>query len=887
MAIKIIIQTAAYSEKELVDEDNVGYQANFAVEEDTYDDEEEEEDGPLSQPEDDFLKDLSEREQYEEQYQEEPSKERFQEQEFAEKSLDELAREYQQTQDPNLQQALIDDIFTSHIVSDKRNRTFLEKAQEMARKYYLDDDEAQDILTDAFLHTIPRWKPEYGPYKNFLLHTMKGVASHKSFDKHGPVRLDPYIRAISGSDREDDPEVPSFIEDMEASSAEKAQALYFWYNHEYQRPGRVQDAIDYWNGAGRALARSIKDDPHISNEMISSPLAQTTFGKGAIPSLPVQGNEIVSPDFGPRDYQGFRQAQNFFRYVFDNAQKEQIEREKQVKQRGVDVPLGPWEQALQRANSYAKDFGIPNIRTDIFDEPDLPKQETLDQSFYPGQYYLTDEMVQPTRGGKLGLSEFEKREDALGFRVVSPTSKDEDKSFDFTRKELSHANIVEAKDFLERSVGPEILRQSYDKDVFESEQRGEQTGSYEEYVTSLASELALLDEDQWANFSNRILSGAQGEDIEEKEPSQGLELPGREPASFQITRPDDSLLAKSPEAAADIIEGIMRMGQEYDSVPDDQKRALEKKMRAEYEKLGRLVDPALKGPLSSAFRLYRDNPGKLVNKLREMSAKINDPQWGLGRPGPVGTSDYKASRPSEGLATLARMADEMLWRPVDEDTGERMPQEDWDEFGELKYIIANYLGQRGVARNYIPDIYRMFQESGVDDLLNEYELPPEVDVGAKMKSKGREPGKDAVPLDIKQKISMLTREAMSEMLEFFVSPQDYEEYLHSRASQRTASVHTRIARFGLRNRIAKVAGNYDAMKIEYVVDNLYPNGPKALVARMIMSGSGLDNMDDIRALLRKKYPKESEALNKSSLSSMICDVKRTIDKFVGDMDAVA
>lgn len=74
----------------------------------------------------------------------------------------------------------------------------------------------------------------------------------------------------------------------------------------------------------------------------------------------------------------------------------------------------------------------------------------------------------------------------------------------------------------------------------------------------------------------------------------------------------------------------------------------------------------------------------------------------------------------------------------------------------------------------------------------------------------------------------------------------------------------------------------NAIVTEYVVDNLYGDGPEALVARMIMHGAGIEDLDDIRAALRKRYPDSLAAHRKSTLSSMVYEVKKAIDRFMED-----
>ena len=75
-----------------------------------------------------------------------------------------------------------------------------------------------------------------------------------------------------------------------------------------------------------------------------------------------------------------------------------------------------------------------------------------------------------------------------------------------------------------------------------------------------------------------------------------------------------------------------------------------------------------------------------------------------------------------------------------------------------------------------------------------------------------------------------------------------------------------------------------ATVIEYVVDNLYGDGPKGLIARMVMSGKGLNDLDEIRSVLRKSFPNDVSGSRKSSLSAMVFDVKKNIDIFLSNKD---
>ena len=84
--------------------------------------------------------------------------------------------------------------------------------------------------------------------------------------------------------------------------------------------------------------------------------------------------------------------------------------------------------------------------------------------------------------------------------------------------------------------------------------------------------------------------------------------------------------------------------------------------------------------------------------------------------------------------------------------------------------------------------------------------------------------------------------------------------------------------------VAKRSPN--AIVTEYVVDHLYGDGPEALVARMIMHGAGLESLDEIRDALRQKYPNSLAAHRKSTLSSLVYNVKNTIDRFMEDANNV-
>lgn len=75
----------------------------------------------------------------------------------------------------------------------------------------------------------------------------------------------------------------------------------------------------------------------------------------------------------------------------------------------------------------------------------------------------------------------------------------------------------------------------------------------------------------------------------------------------------------------------------------------------------------------------------------------------------------------------------------------------------------------------------------------------------------------------------------------------------------------------------------NAIIAEYVIDNLNLTGPKAMVARMVMSGLGLEELDEISQRLAEKFGDIGMVSSrKSVLTSMVCDVKKMLDKFIDD-----
>ena len=82
--------------------------------------------------------------------------------------------------------------------------------------------------------------------------------------------------------------------------------------------------------------------------------------------------------------------------------------------------------------------------------------------------------------------------------------------------------------------------------------------------------------------------------------------------------------------------------------------------------------------------------------------------------------------------------------------------------------------------------------------------------------------------------------------------------------------------------ISRAANPLGALESERIVDALFDDEPRRLVARMMLSGPGMgpDRMDEIRQAVRTAFPRAMESSRMTSLDAMMHDVKVSLDAFM-------
>lgn len=75
--------------------------------------------------------------------------------------------------------------------------------------------------------------------------------------------------------------------------------------------------------------------------------------------------------------------------------------------------------------------------------------------------------------------------------------------------------------------------------------------------------------------------------------------------------------------------------------------------------------------------------------------------------------------------------------------------------------------------------------------------------------------------------------------------------------------------------------------IERVLDKLFGDGPRRLVAKLIMDGDESIASGNVPEEVRSAFPTNFHISRKSSFSAMISDVRSTLAEFLDDNDNIA
>jgi hypothetical protein len=82
----------------------------------------------------------------------------------------------------------------------------------------------------------------------------------------------------------------------------------------------------------------------------------------------------------------------------------------------------------------------------------------------------------------------------------------------------------------------------------------------------------------------------------------------------------------------------------------------------------------------------------------------------------------------------------------------------------------------------------------------------------------------------------------------------------------------------------------NGLVIEYLVDNLFDEGLRGHVARLLCKGRQPvtpERVQEIAESARNMFPREFESSRKSSLTPLVAEVKRDIDEFLANPNEVS